>query len=251
LLAAQLNMALAQLAESDDVKTRVTRLSRAANFAPGSLIEEAAIRRITALAAKQKDHAKFLYWADRYLRRYPQSLYGAEFDRGFVEAIAAFGGSLSHFSAEDYARILDNADSSRNVAFATAILRVAIGKADVESCERVAHALPEGATHSQELQALISSCQLGRMEGKNNADLKLAAQDGLSPETAKLLRDAVSLTEAVAAESDDGEEGFIGPVQPPAFDADHAGLAASVTQQLNATMAILNRADGHAPDPTP
>jgi chemotaxis protein MotC len=253
LLAAQLNMALAQLTAEDDVNAIVRKLSSAANLAPGTLIEEAAMRRILAHVSKQKHPQHFLYWSNRYLRRFSSSLYAEDFERPFLHGANAFGAMWSHVTAEDLAILFYNAGADRTNSFATAILLAAIGLADTETCARVDAALrlghPLDAVKSGSLQALIDSCAAGRMDDAGFEALQAIDAAALSPDAERLVQQARSMVETVTQQGVDAAASLIGPAQPATLDTDSAAIVASVAQQLNATMAVINRANGHETDP--
>ncbi len=56
---------------------------------PGTLIEEAAIRRGIEIAAKVRDAARFEFLSIRYATRFPHSMYAAAFRRHFAESYLA------------------------------------------------------------------------------------------------------------------------------------------------------------------
>ncbi len=56
---------------------------------PGTLVEEAAIRRSIEIAAKLGDSARFEFYATRYAIRFPRSMYGGAFRQRFSESYLA------------------------------------------------------------------------------------------------------------------------------------------------------------------
>ncbi|MBI2720123.1 MAG: hypothetical protein HY245_04975 [Rhizobiales bacterium] len=71
----------------NDVARRLTLLAIAADQMPGTLVEEAALRRTILVAAVAEDLARFWRSADRYLRRFDTSLYAAALVSSLVDEI--------------------------------------------------------------------------------------------------------------------------------------------------------------------
>ena len=79
LLGARAAMLKAQVSKKLPYAQRYSLLSGAANRALGTLIEEAATRRLISLAAAGSENLDFVYWTTRYERRFPKSVYFDEF----------------------------------------------------------------------------------------------------------------------------------------------------------------------------
>jgi cytochrome c551/c552 len=71
----------------------------------------------------------------------------------------------------------------------------------------------------------------------------------LSPDAERLVQQARTMVETVTQQGVAAAASLIGPAQPATLDTDSAAIVASVAQQLNATMAVINRANGHETDP--
>jgi chemotaxis protein MotC len=84
--------------DSDLEKAR-RAFERALLYAPGTLVEEVALRRLTRISLKQQDPALFMRCANVYLRRYRASPFAREFLSSFVD-----GASLVS-DGEDMARL--------------------------------------------------------------------------------------------------------------------------------------------------
>lgn len=92
-------------------------LSLSATMAPGTLIEEAALRRQIALAAGHSDPATFARTSSVYMKRFSGSVYRRGIVEGVVSALKkreldsasllqGFAGGLSDFNAKEQAEIL-------------------------------------------------------------------------------------------------------------------------------------------------
>lgn len=98
-------LALATLTAGSDPARALAYLDDARLLAPGTLIEEAALRRAITIALKAENFDKFLLTASLYLRRFPASVYAAAFRRNMAKAFASskfsMDSALVHrFSAE-------------------------------------------------------------------------------------------------------------------------------------------------------
>lgn len=71
----------------DDPEEGLALLDQARLLAPGSLVEEAALRRSIALAATTGDAARFLKASEQYVRRFLRSPYASHFADGFINGV--------------------------------------------------------------------------------------------------------------------------------------------------------------------
>ena len=83
-------LAEAMLLPEAEVAEKIRLLNIAARLMPGTLVEEAALRRINAIAATQQDPAQFQIAAERYVVRFPASLYAPEFLAKYIADVVAF-----------------------------------------------------------------------------------------------------------------------------------------------------------------
>lgn len=70
-----------------DMGQGIAMLDRARLVSPGTLIEEAALRRTTTLAVLVKDPVKFVSAAEQYARRFLRSPYASQFAEAFASGI--------------------------------------------------------------------------------------------------------------------------------------------------------------------
>lgn len=80
-------LALAALSVEEDPRKALLHLDYARHSAPGSLVEEAALRRAVLIAAETNDIARFENHTDRYLRKFSASAYAGNFRRRLVSAL--------------------------------------------------------------------------------------------------------------------------------------------------------------------
>jgi chemotaxis protein MotC len=103
----------------EDAQAAMLLLDRARLLAPGTLVEEAALRRKLALALDRTDAEAFLSVASAYVRRFLRSPYAAQFAEAFVGGIARFEDGL------DMARVDDIVSWMSSEQAATVYLRLA------------------------------------------------------------------------------------------------------------------------------
>ena len=87
-LAGHVALIQAVLSARGDPKRAEQHLDAARLLAPGTLVEEAALRRQVFLAAGQQDFHRFAALAVQYLRRFPQSVYADSFRAQFAIEVA-------------------------------------------------------------------------------------------------------------------------------------------------------------------
>ncbi len=81
-------LAQAALIAEDNPAKAMSLLDTARILAPGTLVEDAALRREVFLAEETADFGKFIAMSDQYLRRFRRSVYAESFRRNFAIAIA-------------------------------------------------------------------------------------------------------------------------------------------------------------------
>lgn len=85
-------LALLNGINAEDGRARIDRLGEAVLLAPGTLVEESALRRLMPLHAQAGDHAAFLTAASRYARTFVNSPYASDFAAELVRG----GAALTH-----------------------------------------------------------------------------------------------------------------------------------------------------------
>lgn len=86
-VAGSVHLARAALAVQTDPSGALALLERARATAPGSLVEEAALRRAVLVAAEMDDVAAFEHLVARYLRKFRRSLYAGNFRQRLASAV--------------------------------------------------------------------------------------------------------------------------------------------------------------------
>lgn len=86
-VAAFLSLVKGSVTAGDDAGAGIAMMDAARLLAPGTLVEEAALRRTISLAITLQDGEKFMSTSERYARRYLRSPYSAQFAQAFVSGI--------------------------------------------------------------------------------------------------------------------------------------------------------------------
>lgn len=88
-VAAFLFLVAGSVAGPDDPQQGIALFDRARLLGPGTLVEEAALRRTVPLAVTAEDAGKFLSASEQYARRYLRSPYSSQFAEAFISGIVA------------------------------------------------------------------------------------------------------------------------------------------------------------------
>ncbi len=109
------------LLASSDMPKALADLDAARRLMPGTLIEEAALRRCVAFAGVQKDVSRFQTCGKKYMRRFATSIYSKDFDDGLVKSAVQLGGSLAVLQ-----EMMEILPSTRRRLLALALARAAV-----------------------------------------------------------------------------------------------------------------------------
>lgn len=82
-------------------------LDRARLLAPGTLVEEAALRRSIAVATTLGDVKRFLRLSEQYVRSYLRSPYASQFADAFVAGVVALDGSIDRKAVAEVAALME------------------------------------------------------------------------------------------------------------------------------------------------
>lgn len=86
-LAGTIAMTQSALAAGEDVPRAIARLDQARLLAPGTLVEEGALRREVVVVGQSGDLARFEALTTQYLRRFPHSVYAGNFRRSVADVL--------------------------------------------------------------------------------------------------------------------------------------------------------------------
>lgn len=95
------------LLAKEDPKSALTLLDQARLLSPGTLVEEAALRRSVAITAATSDAARFIHSSAQYVARYLHSPYASQFADAFVEGVVSLNMAISHDKLDDITAMMD------------------------------------------------------------------------------------------------------------------------------------------------
>ncbi|MFD2058171.1 chemotaxis protein MotC [Mesorhizobium calcicola] len=106
-LGAFLALVKGSLLAGDQPATALGLLDEARLLSPGTLVEEAALRRSVGIAAAQGDAARFARASTQYVERYLYSPYASQFADSFVSGVIALHMSISQDKLADVTSMMD------------------------------------------------------------------------------------------------------------------------------------------------
>jgi chemotaxis protein MotC len=106
-LGAYLALVKASVLSDEKPQQAVRLLDQARLLSPGTLVEEAALRRSIALSAKLNDPKRFLLASAQYVRAYLHSPYASQFADAFVAGVIALHAGLDLAQVGEVASMMD------------------------------------------------------------------------------------------------------------------------------------------------
>lgn len=194
---AQIALVQSALLAQSDLKATIERLDEARLMLPGTLVEEAALRREIFVTGQVDDFDKFESLAIQYFRRYRHSIYAGNFRQRFALAVARFSFAQQTHRFARLVAILEHLDRASQRVLYLLIARTALvhGKIDMAdlAAERV-EALAEEGSPEQERARFYRASVRSLMKSNEEAVSELQKIDkGRLPQ-----RDAELLAAALA-----------------------------------------------------
>ena len=222
--------------------------------APGTLVEEAALRRTIALSIKSEDASRFLRAGEQYTRRFLRSPYASQFADDFIAGIFSFANDLD---LERTATVISQMNAEQQTVVYLRIAR----RAAIERVERLvgfaekalAQRKPANASDSDPRAVLYQSLAAVTSQSVSEVGRTLSGIDRtkLSANDRRLLDAAIALVGAVVApaatqvEADDEATAEL-PLPEPAAVASPAGETIAADARMNDPA----EATGNAQNPT-
>ncbi|GGK31041.1 chemotaxis protein MotC [Salinarimonas ramus] len=153
MLGAQLALAQSALAVRDDPGESMRLLAVARLLAPGTLIEEAALRREVFVAGQSGEIERLEHLAVQYLTRFRHSIYAGNFRQRFASLLTAldFGGDLDRFARLETMLSRFDGDSRRDLYLFFARHSLVHGRSEVaRRAATLAHELSAGGSDEEE-----------------------------------------------------------------------------------------------------
>lgn len=107
-LGAFLALVKGSLLATEEPAAALTLLDDARLLSPGTLVEEAALRRSVGIAAQQGDAARFALASTQYVANYLHSPYASQFADSFVSGVIALHMAISQVKLADITSMMDS-----------------------------------------------------------------------------------------------------------------------------------------------
>ncbi len=248
-LGAYLALTQAALIAKDDAGRAMRLLDEARILAPGTLVEEAALRRSAFLADEMGDLGRFIASSSQYIRRFQRSVYADSFRGRFADSVVRFGLVSDPAQREKLADLLNELESAEQLKLYLMMARSSILKGKIEPARFAAGqairlsretGLEAERARFYEATTLI----LTRSPQAGEAELATIDPTRLPRRDAELKVIVAKLAAQIQNASEDTKRP--GDQQPPSSDADSASPAVLIeAAQLALTQAdaLLKRTD--------
>jgi chemotaxis protein MotC len=137
-IAAEIALVQSALVAQTDAKAAIERLDDARLLMPGTLVEEAALRREIFVAGQVDDFDKFEALAQKYFRRFRHSIYAGNFRQRLAVAVARFSFVQQSDRFPRLVALLDQLDDAGQRALYLLIARTALVRGKVEMADLAA-----------------------------------------------------------------------------------------------------------------
>lgn len=131
-LGAEIALVQSALVAQDDLKVAIGLLDEVRLMMPGTLVEEAALRREIFIVGQDDDFDKFEALAVRYFRRYRHSIYAGNFRQRFALSVARFSFVQRPDRFPRLVAVLDHLDRGSQRALYLLIARTALVRGKTE-----------------------------------------------------------------------------------------------------------------------
>ncbi len=243
-LGGYLALTQAALIAKDDPARAMRLLDEARTLAPGTLVEEAALRRSALLADEAGDLGRFIAASSQYIRRFPHSVYADGFRDRFGDSAAHFGLVSDPVQREKLTNLLNELESAEQLKLYLMMARAGILKGKIEPARfaagqaiRLSRETGLEAERARFYEAITLILARSPQQGEN----ELAAIDSTRlPRRDAELKDIV-VKLAVQIQKTGGDTKEPGNQQPALSDT--AADSASPATLIEAAQVALTQAD--------
>jgi chemotaxis protein MotC len=163
-LGAEIALVQSALVAKDDLKASIERLDEARLMMPGTLVEEAALRREIFVAGQLDDFDKFETLAMQYFRRFRHSIYAGNFRQRFSLAIARFSFAQQTDRFPRLVAVLGQLDRASQRSLYLLIARTALLRGKLEmtdlAADRVMALTEEGSPERERARLYRATARL-------------------------------------------------------------------------------------------
>ena len=255
-LGSQLAYAQSVLMTPKDAQKSIGLLDLARLLAPGTLIEEAALRREILLVGDRRDSDRVAFLSRQYVERYGKSIYADNFVRGLSTAAVRYDLCANLSDLAKFRALLELSQPEQARAFLLAVARasVLLGRFEVAS-QAAAFALKTAAPGSDDEARGRLYDVVSRFPRIKPADAQAAfaaiAQDKLSPTDRNLLSAATYVDArlydmpTLTAYADTWREALVAAARSPDLPQDDESAAVTIRRAAAAlaTADALGRKD--------
>lgn len=237
-LGAQLALVQANLAPENDKPRAIALLDLARLLAPGTLIEEAALRREMTLIGSTGNLEKFGVLARRYLGAFRRSVYADSFRQLVAGTAMQISKTDSDEAGLRLARIAESLEKDDRRRLYLAIARAAVLAGHVKMAVLAAQeakrlSVPGGQDEARAQVYFGAAAIINDRFDEGQAALKAAREDRLSPKDNALRASAVALSDIIRKPPDPGASD-VAPVK--------SDVVAQAERSLAEADQLLNRA---------
>lgn len=250
MLGGQLALVVASLLPEQDSAKANKLLSLARLMVPGTLVEEAALRRQMFMAAKEQSFDRFVFLSAQYIRRFRSSIYAGNFKQRLMQVAQSIATSGDVAQLSKFDTVLVEYPSAEQISFYLAIAKTAIvlGKADAAryAAEKAAVlASAKGGDGARSALYAGAALIVSDDAGKGVAALRSIDRSTLSQQDAELHDAALAVASGVRAEQEP-------PDTPPAAGATAPSpVEAASVAILAEARAALSKTDNMLGAPSP
>jgi chemotaxis protein MotC len=242
-----LALAKAMVAAKDDTASALGYLDDARLLCPGTLVEEAALRREVLLLAKAQDYPRFETLSFQYLRRFPKSVYAKSFSRSFAIAIASGSfGAEPQFMSQLERRLDELPDETRKQLYMTLAEEGVIrGRVELTrlAVDKIASLVKAGSREATRLQLYKAASLVVTNEYESaSATLRGIDRSKLDSSDAQLLDGALALAKEMRAPPQIASPIAEPPPLSSAAQVKH-GAVAEKSEALDRARQALGQAD--------
>jgi chemotaxis protein MotC len=244
MLAARLLLTQAAITDPQDFAKQKTLLERSAGLLPGTLVEEASLRRLLDVAIQENDIHSFERTLRRYIRRFPKSLYLGEFSTILQNGVLRFedaGNPVSRPTLHSAIAVLPEPLRSVTVS---SLARHATVRGNTSLCDAIHSAQFQKVAVDQENAdrdtLYASACRVADRPEEMQTVLVGLSAESLNAEDRKLRLDALRLADAILGTTLSMKQ--IDQPGPAAADPNTAALLVSAAQRLQTMEGLLREA---------
>ena len=238
-LGAFLALVKGSLAAADDPAKALALLDEARLLSPGTLVEEAALRRSVGIAAAQGDAARFALASTQYVGSYLYSPYASQFADAFVSGVITLHMAISQDKIADITSMMDS--EREKVIYLRIARRAAIdGMTDLSAFASAKAELGRNGKGNQDDPRTQLYSSLSTMTSANVDDVRAKLGKIDRGQLSQSDRDLLDAAQAVAGE-------VVAPVRPAARAATAPAAVAKDDEAKSAAETSADPANADLP----